>query len=194
VQAAIYVPFAQAPINATGYVVAKAGPRPEQLIPAIRMIVSRIDPALPLYNIRTFDEVRARYLTGRRFAMTTMVAFGGLALGLAGVGLYGVISYLVRVRTREIGIRMALGASPAVVGRQVITSGALHAIGGIAIGVTSALGSWKLVSAYVPGLGQVDGVNLAALSAAVFAVSISAVWLPARRAARVDPVVALRCE
>jgi putative ABC transport system permease protein len=193
-QPAIYVPFAQTPINATGYVVAKAGTRPEELIPAIRMVAARIDPSLPLYNIRTFDKLRADYLVGRRFAMTTMVAFGGVALGLSSLGLYGVISYLVRVRTREIGIRMALGASPAGVRREVMASGAVHAVAGIVIGVTSALALWTLVSTYVPGLGQVDAGTVAALSGVVFAVSVSASWLPARRAARVDPLVALRYE
>jgi ABC-type antimicrobial peptide transport system permease subunit len=76
----------------------------------------------------------------------------------------------------------------------VIASGALHAIGGIVIGVTSSLGLWKLVSAYVPGLGQVNAANLAGLGAAVFVVSISACWFPARRAARTDPLAALRYE
>jgi ABC-type antimicrobial peptide transport system permease subunit len=117
-----------------------------------------------------------------------------VALGLAGLGLYGVMGYLVRLHTREIGIRMAIGASAAAVRRQVIATGAIHAIAGIVIGLLFALGLWTLVSAHIPGVGQVDAASLAVLCAAVFVLSLIASWFPARRAARVDPLVALRYE
>lgn len=192
-QPALYVPFAQTPINATGFVVVKAR-LVQGLVSSIRSVVGRIDPTLPLYNVRTFGEVRSEYLAPRRFAMTTMVSFGGAAFGLAALGLYGVISYLVRLRTREIGIRIAIGAPPALVRRQVIGSGALHAAAGIAIGLASSVGLWRIVTARVPGVGPVDWAGSGILCALVFLVSISAAWLPARRAARTDPLAALRSE
>jgi predicted permease len=193
VQPAVYVPFAQSPIGATGFVVVKARLAPAPA-PSIRSVVGRIDPNLPLYNVRTFGEIRSQYLAPRRFAMTTMVSFGSVAFGLAALGLYGVISYLVRLRTREIGIRIAIGAPPALVRRQVIGSGALHAVAGIAIGLVASLGLWRIVSAHVHGVGRLDWAGSGVLCALVFLVSISAAWLPARRAAATDPLVALRSE
>jgi len=193
VQPAVYVPFAQTPIDPTGFVVVKAG-LAQGLVPSIRSVVGRIDPNLPLYNVRTFGEVRSEYLAPRRFAMTTMVSFGSVAFGLAALGLYGVISYLVRLRTREIGIRLAIGAPPALVRRQVMGSGALHAVAGIAIGLGSSVGLWRIVRAQVNGVGHLDWTGAGALCALVFVVSLSAAWLPARRAAHTDPLVALRSE
>jgi predicted permease len=193
VQPAVYVPFAQTSIDATGFVVVKAT-LVQGLVPSIRSAVGRVDASLPLYNVRTFGEVRSEYLAPRRFAMTTMVSFGSVAFGLAALGLYGVISYLVRLRTREIGIRIAIGAPPALVRRQVIGSGALHAVAGIAIGLVSSLGLWRIVSAHVHGVGHLDWAGSGVLCAAVFCVSTSAAWLPARRAAHTDPLVALRSE
>jgi putative ABC transport system permease protein len=193
VQPAVYVPFGQAPIDATGFVVVKAR-LAEGLVPSIRSVVGRMDPNLPLYNVRTFGEIRLEYLAPRRFAMTTMVSFGSVAFGVAALGLYGVISYLVRLRTREIGIRIAIGAPPALVRRQVMGSGALHAVAGIAIGLASSIGLWRIVTAQVHGVGPIDWAASGVVCALVFLVSLSAAWLPARRAARTDPLVALRSE
>jgi hypothetical protein len=155
VQPAVYLPFGQTPIDATGFVVVKAR-LAQGLVPSIRSVVGRMDPNLPLYNVRTFGEIRSEYLAPRRFAMTTMVSFGSVAFGLAALGLYGVISYMVGLRTREIGIRIAIGAPPALVRRQVMGSGALHAVAGIAIGLASSIGLWRIVTAQVHGVGRVD--------------------------------------
>ncbi|MPZ20691.1 MAG: FtsX-like permease family protein [Luteitalea sp.] len=191
---AVYVPFAQTPINATGFVVVRAGSRFQDAVPSIRAAVARVDASLPLYNLQTFGQVRSEYLATRHFTMTTMVAFGSVAFGLAALGLYGIVSYLVRLRTREIAIRIAIGATSAVVRRQVIGEGALHAAAGIGIGLATALELWAVVSAHVPGLGQVDATVLAVVCALVFIVSIGAAWFPARRAARIDPLVALQSD
>jgi putative ABC transport system permease protein len=193
-QPAVYVPFAQTPINATGFVVVRAASPLPDVIPAIRSAVARLDAGVPIYNLQTFGQVRSEYLATRRFTMIMMVGFGSVAFGLAVLGLYGIVSYLVRLRTREIGIRIAIGATPALVRRQVIGNGALHAVVGIGIGLACALGLWRLISAHVPGVGRIDAAGLAALCALVFLVSICAVWLPARRAASIDPLVALRSE
>lgn len=116
------------------------------------------------------------------------------AFGLAVLGLYGIVSYLVRLRTREIGIRIAIGATSAIVRRQVIGNGALHAAAGIVIGLAFVLGLWRVVSAHVPGLGQINAADLPLVCTMVFIVSVGAVWFPARRAARIDPLMALRSE
>jgi ABC-type antimicrobial peptide transport system permease subunit len=193
-QPAVYVPFAQTPISATGFVVVSAGSRFQDAVPSIRSAVARVDDSLPLYNLQTFGQVRSEYLATRRFTMATMVAFGSVAFGLAALGLYGIVSYLVRLRTREIGIRIAIGATSAIVRREVVGSGALHAAVGIGIGLAAALSLWRVVAARVPGLGQVDAAGMAVVCTMVFIVSICATWFPARRAARIDPLVALRSD
>lgn len=192
---AVYLPFAQEPIRSgVTHVVVKAAADPRALVPAIRQAAARVDPNLPLYNLRRFDDIRAAYLAERRFAMTMMLVFGGLAFGLAAVGLYGVITYLVQLRTREIGIRLAIGASPSRVRRQVLLSGLLHAGGGIAIGAACAIALSRLVAASVPGVGRVDPATLALLAGAIVLVAVVAAWVPARRATLVDPALTLRAE
>ena len=191
--AAVYLPFTQEAASQMHVVIkAKADPRP--LVPAIRAATARVDPALPLYKIRTFDEIRAALLADRRFAMTGMLVFGGLAFGLSVLGLYGVLAYVVQQRTREIGIRMALGATASSVRRLVLTNGMTHAVGGIVLGLAAAAGSWRLVASRMPGLGHMDAPVLALLALAIAAVSALATWIPARRATCVDPVVTLRAE
>lgn len=193
---AIYEPVAQASNLGIGpmQVVFRGRGDPRQLIPALRRAAARIDPGLPLYDIRTFDEIRATHFAERRFAMTTMTVFGALAFVLAVVGLYGVVSYLVRLRTQEIGIRMAIGASPARVRREVLTGGLLHAACGVAAGAACALVASRLIAATIPGFGSVEPITLALLASAIFAVAGAATWLPARRATRVDPALSLRAE
>jgi putative ABC transport system permease protein len=192
---AVYLPFAQVPINARAFVAAKSGARsPEELMVSLRRAVARVDAGLPLYNVRTFADVRSEYLATRRFAMTTMVAFGSVAFGLACFGLYAVVSYLVRLRTREIGIRMAIGAAPAALRRDVLVNGGLHAAAGIGAGTAVAVGAWKLVSATVPGAGQIEPTIVTGVCAMVFLVAVAAAWLPAQRAARIDPIAALRAD
>jgi len=191
----IYVPFADAPpLHGTVHVVVRSKTDPRALIPAIRAAAARVDANLPLYNIRTFDEVRTAYLAERRFAMALMLIFGGLAFVLAFLGLYGVINYLVQLRTREIGVRIAIGATSAVVRREVLVSGARHGSAGIAAGLLATFASAQLFSAYVSRLGHLDPAVLAVLAIALLAVTVAASWVPAWRATRVDPVEALRCD
>jgi hypothetical protein len=153
------------------------------LIPAIRAAAARLDGNLPLSSVRTFDEVRAAYLAERRFAMVLMLIFGGLAFALAFLGLYGVINYLVQLRTREIGVRIAIGATTARVRREVLERGAPR-IAGVAISagprsrgqISRSPGS--VVSCSDPRLAIALGRHRRPV-------------VPAWRATRVDPVQAL---
>jgi len=141
-----------------------------------------------------FDDIRRAYLADRRFAMTMMSAFGALAFVLTAVGLYGVIAYLVQLRTREIGIRMALGASASAVRWQILRTGLLLSLSGIAIGCLAASVGGGILRASIPGLAGVDPVEMAILAVGLVAVSVRATWLPAARATRVDPLITLRGE
>jgi predicted permease len=193
--AAIYLPFAITPQTPSAlHVVVRSTTDPRPLVPAIRAAAARVDGNLPLYNIRSFDEVRAAYLAERRFAMVLMLIFGGLAFALAFLGLYGVINYLVQLRTREIGVRIAIGATAATVRREVLASGARHGFAGVAVGLLATFASGQIFSAYVSRLGRLDPGILAVLTTSLVAVTVVASLVPAWRATKVDPVEALRCD
>jgi putative ABC transport system permease protein len=188
----IYVPFAQADYITTVYVVVKARGDARALIPSVRTAVASVDPSLPPYNVRTFDEVRASYLADRRFAMTVMVLFAGLAIALSVIGLYGVMAYLTQLRTREIGIRMALGATSARLVGQTLRVGLLGAAAGVLMGTAAAAALSRVFISKVPGVQAIDAWTLALTAAAVLIIAAGTAWLPARRAASVDPIEALR--
>jgi putative ABC transport system permease protein len=193
-QPAVYVPFDQTSVNLTGFLAVHATASLRDTAAAVRAALVRVDPTLPVYNLRAFGEVRSEYLSARRLTMTAMVAFGSVAAGLAVVGLYGILSYLVRLRTRELGVRIALGATSARLQLDVVANGARLAIAGIGVGLVSALGLWRVTGAQVPGLGQLDAMRVAVVCTIVFVISLAAAWLPARRAGRTDPLVAFRFE
>jgi putative ABC transport system permease protein len=189
-----YVPLAQRPTYGTTYVIVKALSDPRSLAAPLRAAVAALDPDLPLYNIRTFEEVRATYVSDRRFAMAMMMAFGVLACMLAAVGLYGVMSYLLQLRTREFGIRMALGATPQLVRWQIVRGAVGYAIGGVAIGAAAAATLSRVLVSRLPGIQPVDAASLVLLSVAMGVVAVGTAWVPARRATRVDPVQTLRVD
>jgi predicted permease len=193
-QPAMYLPFAQIRVNATTFLVVKLrfGDRPP--IAAIRSAVARVDPTIPLYNIRTLADIREEYLSSRRFAMISVVSFGGVTFTLAFLGLFAVVHYMVRLRTREIGIRMAAGASPVLVRRQVLTSGTWHTFAGITLGALFASATLRVAAASIPNLKDVSLGMLLSLCVVTFVVSIGTAWFPARRASQVDPLLALRSD
>ena len=174
--------------------VLRASDDPMALVPAIRVAVARLDPNLPLDNIQTFDDIRAGLFSERRLAMLTMLVFAGLTFTLSAIGLYGVISDLVLVRTREIGIRLAIGASRATICGDVLRSGATHAAGGIGLGAAGALALSQVVASKVPAMEGVTPALVAGLALAVGAGAIAATLTPALRASRVDPALTLRAE
>jgi putative ABC transport system permease protein len=192
--AQLYVPVAQHANYATTFIVVKTAGNLAALAPVLRATMSDVDSALPLYDIRTFEQVRAGFLANRAFAMTVLSAFGVLALVLAGIGLHGTLTYLVQLRAPEIGIRMALGASPGAVRWQVLRQGLLHALAAVAIGAGASAILLRVMTSVVPGLERPGMSILAVAVGTMFLAVIPITWLPARRATAIDPVRALRAE
>jgi ABC-type antimicrobial peptide transport system permease subunit len=167
---------------------------PKKLVSLIRREVQSIDPTQPIGAISTMEENIAASLSTRRLTMTLLATFAGLALLLASIGLYGVMALSVSQRTRELGIRLALGAQRADVFRLVLSQGMILVCVGLILGLLAALGTGRGLQSLLYGVGSLDAT---ALSFALFALAIVALiacWLPAQRATRVDPIVALRSE
>jgi predicted lysophospholipase L1 biosynthesis ABC-type transport system permease subunit len=167
---------------------------PAQLAPAVRREVLSLDPELPVYNVKTMEAAVDESLSGRKFSLLLLGLFAAVALTLAALGVYGVISYGVVQRTREIGIRMALGARQADVLRLVVGDALRLAALGIAIGILLALGLSRFLRGMLFGIGTFDPVAYLGLTLTLAFVALFSSWLPARRAARVDPNIALRAE
>jgi len=167
---------------------------PALLAPAVRREALALDPELPVYDVKTMDAAVAESLSGRRFSLLLLGLFAGVALALAAVGVYGVMSYGVVQRTREIGIRMALGARQQDVLGLVVGDAFRLSVLGIAIGIALALGLSRLLRGMLFGVSNFDPISYVGLTLVLVLVALIASWLPARRAAQVDPAVALRVE
>jgi len=167
---------------------------PFAVVPRLRQIVRSIDPNQPVATIRTMDDVLSRLVAQRRFSMTLVAAFAFLAFVLAVIGAYGVTSYLVSQRTKEIGVRLALGAEPSRVARLVVLEGLRIAVLGIAIGIGAAMMTTRLAANLLFGVSPRDPVTTTAVAILLLVVAAIANYIPARRAARVDPLIALRQE
>ncbi len=167
---------------------------PEKFVPRIRAIVSQLDSNLPMYNIRTESQQIDRQILKERLIARLSGFFGALALLLACIGLYGLISYEVARRTREIGIRTALGAGKREVLRLVLSQGMRLTLVGTVVGLGLALGLTQYTKNLLFGVKAADPVTYVAVTLLLVGVTLAASYVPARRAARVDPVVALRCE
>jgi ABC-type antimicrobial peptide transport system permease subunit len=161
---------------------------------SIRREVAAMDPELPVFQIRTMADYVDSTLEQPRLSMAVLATFSGLALLLAVVGVYGVLSYAVSQRTREIGIRMALGASRGRVLGTVLREGALISAAGVAAGIAGSLGCMRFLAVLLFGVSPTDLMTYVAVPAALFVVAVCATLIPARRATRVDPMVSLRYE
>ncbi|HEV2615838.1 MAG TPA: ABC transporter permease [Candidatus Acidoferrales bacterium] len=167
---------------------------PEVVIPAVRQILSKINSDEVMYGTETMDDIISDSLAARRFGMILLGVFAVLALALACVGIYGVISYLVGQRTHEIGIRIALGAQRSDVLRLILGQGTRMALIGVAIGIAAALGLTRLMANQLFGVTTHDPLTFGGVAFLLTLVAVAACYIPARRAMRTDPIVALRYE
>jgi len=189
----VYLPFAQMPIGGSSLAIRSAG-RPENITGAVRAQLRELDPDLPLTQVRPMTEVVARSVWQPRLYTALFGVFAAVALILATVGIYGVMSYAVTQRTREIGLRMALGAERKDVLKLVVGHGVVITAIGIGAGLAAAVGLTRLMSSLLFGVTTTDPITFAAVSVVLAGVALGACFVPAMRAARVDPMVALRYE
>jgi putative ABC transport system permease protein len=175
-------------------IVARARENPLSLVSALRSEVKKLDRDIPVYNIRTMDQALGSTLELERFTMFLVSIFAAVALTLAAVGLYGVMSYAVSQRAREIGIRMALGARRSDVMMMVIGQGIKLVGAGILIGLGGALALTRYMETLVFGVSPTDPLTYVTIVSLLTLVALLACWIPARRATRVDPMVALRAD
>jgi putative ABC transport system permease protein len=164
------------------------------LLPAVRAAALELDPDQPVYDQQTMRDLLALNVLQYRFSLRLLAALGLIALLLAGVGIYGVISNLVAERTREIGIRIALGGDERTVQRLVVRQGMSPAAIGLLTGLALAPALTMLLRGMLVGVSPHDPLTFASVAVLLFTVALLACWLPARRATRVDPMIALRTE
>jgi ABC-type antimicrobial peptide transport system permease subunit len=167
---------------------------PATLIPAVRREVQTLDPALPIFNVMSLDGFIGRTIAGWRLSAWLLGLFAGLALLLTAIGIYGVLSYSTEQRTREIGLRMALGAQRRDVLRLIVGQGLKAVAVGIVIGLVAALALSRVMKSLLFGVTVTDPLTFAGVALLLVVVALVASYLPARRAAKADPMVALRLE
>ncbi|HYG65048.1 MAG TPA: FtsX-like permease family protein, partial [Thermoanaerobaculia bacterium] len=190
-----YWPQLQTPVVSAALVVrAGSGREPEDLAGVLRQVVTAADKEIPVDQVRSLEEVVSQALAQSRFKTVLLGLFAGLALVLAAVGVYGVISYSVAQRTHEIGIRMALGAHRGQVLRMVVRQGMGLVLAGVIAGLVLAWFAVRLLTDQVYGVSPSDPATFALVPLVLLAVALLANYLPARRATRVDPLEALRYE
>jgi putative ABC transport system permease protein len=187
----MFVPHAQSPIWGMTFVVRTEGP-PEAAASAVRNALHAMDPTQAAYDIKPMTAVMRKALAQQRFSLVLFSGFSLLALTLVAVGLYSIMAYSVTARSREMGVRIALGARPSEVRRLVVAQGLGLLAGGLAFGLPAAVLGARLLRALLYGISPTDPATIAAVAGLLVLVTVAAAYAPARRATRVDPVVALR--
>jgi ABC-type antimicrobial peptide transport system permease subunit len=189
----LYLPVAQSTPTFSNVVARTSGP-PLALAPAVRAAVWTVDRDQPVWSIRSMDELLAQSTGRLRFTMILTGAFAVLALILGAIGVYGVMSHTVVQRTREVGIRLAVGARPARVVREIVGRGARVTAVATVVGLVASVGASRLLAGQLFGVQPSDPPTYLAGALVLAAVALLACWIPARRAAKVDPMTALRTE
>jgi putative ABC transport system permease protein len=189
----MYAPFAQAPLYG-GEVVVRSSLSASSVAAGIRQAVQSIDKNLPVTDVESFPDALGASVAQERFRTLLLSSFSGIALLLAGVGIFGVISYSASQRTHEIGIRMALGAQQRDVLRLILEQGVKLALLGLGAGAVAALLLTRLMASLLYGVSATDPLTFSAVAIVLLGVALTACYIPARRAMRVDPMVALRRE
>jgi putative ABC transport system permease protein len=189
----LYVPYLQAPKGAFTLAV-RTTVEPESLTASVTNAVQSVDKDQPVYNVKTLEQFRSASLAQSRFNAYALSIFAAIALVMAAVGIYGVMAYSVTQRTREMGIRIALGAQPGDVLRLVVRQGMVLALLGIVVGLAASLALTRVMSGLLYGVAATDLLTFVTVSAALALIALTATYLPARRATRVDPMIALRYE
>jgi len=189
----VYLPYAQHPVEVLLMAVRTDGD-PHALVGDARAIIRRLDPNMPIAVIATMDELLSESVAARRFSLMLLAAFAATALVLSAIGIYGVLSYTVGQRTKEIGVRMAMGAARSQVLKLVVGEGMLLAIGGLILGLAATAATTRFIQVLLFDVQPYDPGTLVSVGAALVAVALMASYLPARRAASVNPVAALRTE
>ncbi|HJQ70796.1 MAG TPA: ABC transporter permease [Blastocatellia bacterium] len=189
----IYLPLMQSSVSVMCFTIKSRGGM-ESLAAAARNEAYALDKDQPVTHVMSMEKLASETLAPRRVSLLLIVCFAGVALLLAALGIYGVISYSVSQRTQEIGVRLALGAQTRDVLKLVIGQGMRLTLAGLAVGLIAAFALTRLIESLLVGVSATDPVTFAVISAALAGVALLACWVPARRAARVDPVVALRYE
>lgn len=192
-QPVLYRPFAQASNLTLAFLIRTSVPA-EQLAESVAREVRAVDASLPVYAARTMDDLLASAVAERRFLMRVLLLFAAAAIALALLGIYGVLAYAVVRRTREIGIRVAVGARPGQVLTLIVRQGLTHTLAGMAVGILAALFLARLIASQLFNVEPFDPLTLVSVLGVMGLAALAAVLVPARRAARVDPIVALRLE
>jgi ABC-type antimicrobial peptide transport system permease subunit len=187
------LPHAQYPTRAMN-IVLRSSVEPAALTSALKQEIRAFDSDLPVYNVRTMTQRVDESLARRRFAMLMLVLFAFLAFALATIGIYGVMAYIVNQGTRELGIRMALGATQSHILRLVVRQGMMLALTGVAIGLVGAFALTRVMRSLLFGIGATDAATFTVISLVLILTALLASYIPARRAARIDPMISLRCE
>ncbi|HKP84833.1 MAG TPA: ABC transporter permease [Blastocatellia bacterium] len=189
----VYVPYLQ-PTEDASFVIARTANDPAKIVAALRQEVIALDKNVPVYDVKTMQERSADATSRTRFSAVLLGTFASLALALSAIGIYGVMSYRVSGRTREIGVRMALGASSRNVLGLVLRDGVVITLAGVALGLCGALAATRVLASQLYGVETTDTETFAVVSLLLAAVALAACYVPARRATKVDPMVALRYE
>jgi putative ABC transport system permease protein len=191
---AMYLPQSQVTDSYLVLTIKTAPAQQSSLVAPVRAAVREIDPTVPVYSVEQLETLVARAMDQRRFVMRLLVVFAGIAVLLAGVGLYGVIAYSVEQRTREVGLRLALGATRGDIAWLVLTGGSAVVATGLGAGLLLAIAAVRSLGSLVAGVQPMDPLAIIVAVGVLLAVSLAAHWIPLRRALRIDPAIALRAQ